>query len=79
MLTLKAMETDKAGHLKLNKGIKKMKHYILKQDENIIGIYFTIKQVDEKLTEIYNKDLNYTMTLMQNDKVIECVGMEVAQ
>ena len=54
MLTLKVMETDKAGHLKPNKEIKTMKYYVLKQtdfnfqNETIIGIYFTMKQVDSK-------------------------------
>ena len=61
-----------------------MKYFILKQydcdykNEKIIGIYFTMKSVDEKLAKIYNKDFKYTLCLMQDNKVLNSVGMELA-
>ena len=59
------------------------KYYILKQydsnyeNETTIGIYFTMKQVDTKLAEVYNKSLKYGLYLMENGKVLESMGMEI--
>ena len=63
--------------------MKSIKYYVLKQtdsnydNEITIGIYFTMKQVDSKLAEIYNKDFKYGLYLMQDGKVLESMGMEI--
>ena len=59
-----------------------MRIFILKQtntfgETDIVGMYFSISDVDKKLNEIYNKDCKYVLELEKNGVVIEKVKMEI--